>query len=119
MEDMKVLLEPVRASLHQLGEFLPRLLLAMAILLVGWLVAKAARFAMRKVCGPSISACVTDRAASTLPAAGRRRFRYGPHPPLAGLLARGPRGADDRVEQPGPRVCNRAARAGGSSSCPR
>jgi hypothetical protein len=48
MEDVNVLLEPVRASLHQVGEFLPRVLLAIAILLAGWLLAKGLRFAMVK-----------------------------------------------------------------------
>ncbi len=46
MESWNVLIEPVRASLHQVGEFLPRLILALAILVVGWLVAKAVRFAL-------------------------------------------------------------------------
>jgi hypothetical protein len=45
MEDMQMLLEPIRASLRQVGEFLPRVLLATLILIAGWLVAKAARFA--------------------------------------------------------------------------
>ena len=41
MENMEMLLEPIRTSLHQIGEFLPRVLLALAILIVGWLIAKA------------------------------------------------------------------------------
>ena len=45
MENMQMMLEPIRASLHQLGAFLPRVLLAIAILILGWLIAKAARFA--------------------------------------------------------------------------
>jgi Conserved TM helix len=45
MENMQMMLEPIRASLHQVGAFLPRVLLAIAILILGWLVAKAARFA--------------------------------------------------------------------------
>ena len=32
MENMEMLLEPIRTSLHQVGEFLPRVLLALAIL---------------------------------------------------------------------------------------
>ncbi|MEP7062930.1 MAG: hypothetical protein ABI881_11060 [Betaproteobacteria bacterium] len=39
------MLEPIRASLHQVGEFLPRVMLAIAIVIVGWLLAKALRFA--------------------------------------------------------------------------
>ncbi len=45
MEDMQMLIEPIRASLYQVGEFLPRVLLAVVILVVGWLLAKAVRFA--------------------------------------------------------------------------
>ena len=46
MRDIDVVLEPVRALAYQVGAFLPRLLLAIAILLIGWLLAKAARFAV-------------------------------------------------------------------------
>jgi len=44
--DVNMLLESVRESLHQVGAFLPRLLLAIVILIVGWLLAKAVRFAI-------------------------------------------------------------------------
>ena len=46
MREVDVVLEPLRGLLYQVGAFLPRLLLAAAILLVGWLLAKAARFAI-------------------------------------------------------------------------
>lgn len=46
MRDFDVMLEPLRGLLYQLGAFLPRLLLALVILLAGWLLAKAARFAI-------------------------------------------------------------------------
>ena len=46
MRDIDVMLEPVRGLLYQLGAFAPRLVLALAILLFGWLVAKAASFAI-------------------------------------------------------------------------
>lgn len=46
MNSMEMLLEPLRASLHQVGAFLPHVLLAVVILIVGWLLAKAARFAV-------------------------------------------------------------------------
>jgi hypothetical protein len=46
MRDVDVMLEPLRGLLYQVGAFLPRLLLALAVLLVGWLLAKAARFAV-------------------------------------------------------------------------
>ena len=48
MNEVNVLLEPLKASLHQVGEFLPRVLLAIAILVAGWLIAKALRFAIAK-----------------------------------------------------------------------
>jgi hypothetical protein len=46
MDEFNVLLEPIRTSLHQIGTFLPRVLLAIVILIVGWLLAKAVRFAI-------------------------------------------------------------------------
>lgn len=46
MENVNMLLEPIRESLHQIGAFLPRLLLAVFILIIGWLIAKAASFAI-------------------------------------------------------------------------
>jgi hypothetical protein len=46
MEKVDILLEPVRAFLAQIGAFLPRLLLAVAVVIVGWLVAKMVRFAL-------------------------------------------------------------------------
>ena len=46
MENFNMLIEPVRASLHQVGAFLPRVLLAILILIIGWLIAKAVRFAL-------------------------------------------------------------------------
>ena len=48
MEQVDVLLEPVRAFMVQLGVFLPRLGLALLVLIVGFLLAKAARFAVVK-----------------------------------------------------------------------
>jgi hypothetical protein len=46
MENVSMLLEPVRAFLAQVGAFLPRLALAIAVLIAGWLAAKVARFAV-------------------------------------------------------------------------
>lgn len=43
MNQIDIMLEPVRAVLVQFGAFLPRLLLAAIILLIGWLLAKAIR----------------------------------------------------------------------------
>ncbi|MCY7315877.1 MAG: hypothetical protein LH480_09715 [Rubrivivax sp.] len=48
MNELNVLLEPVRGLLQQLGAFLPRLAVGLGILLVGWLLAKAARFSVVK-----------------------------------------------------------------------
>jgi Mechanosensitive ion channel, conserved TM helix len=46
MRNIDVMLEPVRGLLYQIGAFVPRLLLALAVLLLGWLIAKAASFAV-------------------------------------------------------------------------
>lgn len=46
MEKVDVFLEPVRAFLLQVGAFLPRLGLALLVLIAGWLLAKVARFAV-------------------------------------------------------------------------
>lgn len=43
MNQIDIMLEPVRAVMIQFGAFLPRLLLATVILLIGWLLAKAIR----------------------------------------------------------------------------
>ncbi len=48
MEKMDMALEPLRGFLVQLGEFLPRLLVAILILLAGWVLAKAIRLAVAK-----------------------------------------------------------------------
>jgi hypothetical protein len=48
VENVDMLLEPVRVFLAQVGAFLPRLALALAVLIAGWLVAKAARFAVAR-----------------------------------------------------------------------
>lgn len=48
MERVDMMFEPLRALLLQIGAFVPRLLLALGVLLVGVLVAKAARFAVRR-----------------------------------------------------------------------
>lgn len=48
METIDVMLEPVRAFLNQIAGFLPRLALALGVLLAGWLLAKFVRFAIIK-----------------------------------------------------------------------
>src|SRR5512147_845442 len=44
-EEVSMLLEPAKAFLMQVGQLLPKLLLAIIVLVVGWLLAKAVRFA--------------------------------------------------------------------------
>ena len=46
--NIDLLTEPLRAFLHSAGEFLPRLALAAIVLIAGWLLAKAVRFAVVK-----------------------------------------------------------------------
>lgn len=46
MEKVDVMLEPLRIVLLQIGEFLPRLALALVVLLAGWLLAKFVRYAV-------------------------------------------------------------------------
>jgi hypothetical protein len=48
MDQVDVMLEPLRVVLVQVGAFLPRLVLALVVVLAGWLLAKAARFAVVK-----------------------------------------------------------------------
>ena len=46
MDRFEVMLEPLRVFLAQLGELLPRLGLALIVLIAGWLIAKMVRFAV-------------------------------------------------------------------------
>jgi hypothetical protein len=46
MEKVDIMLEPVRAFLVQIGGFLPKFALAIAVVIAGWLLAKVARFAI-------------------------------------------------------------------------
>jgi hypothetical protein len=62
MNDVNMLLEPIRASLHEIGTFLPRVLLAVLILLAGWMIAKLVRFATVKMLRAINFNVVTDRA---------------------------------------------------------
>ena len=48
MDKVDVMLEPLRAILMQVGQFMPKLLLVIVILVAGWLVAKAIRLAVVK-----------------------------------------------------------------------
>src|SRR2546422_4782701 len=44
----EVMLEPLRVFLAQIGDFLPRLGLALIVLIAGWLIAKMIRFAIAR-----------------------------------------------------------------------
>jgi hypothetical protein len=48
MQNIDVMLEPLRAFLLQIGVFVPRLAIALGLLLVGWLLAKALRLGVVK-----------------------------------------------------------------------
>src|ERR1700730_4488645 len=48
MQSIDILLEAAREFLHQIAAFLPRLLLALVVLAIRWLLAKAARFAVER-----------------------------------------------------------------------
>jgi hypothetical protein len=62
MQELNMLLEPVRALLQQIGAFLPRLVVALGVLVVGWLVAKAARFTVVKALRAFNFHVLTERA---------------------------------------------------------
>jgi hypothetical protein len=47
-EEVSMLLEPAKAFLMQVGQFLPKLLLAIVVVVLGWLLAKAVRFAVAR-----------------------------------------------------------------------
>jgi len=48
MDRIEILLEPVRVLLHQAADFLPRLGLALVILVIGYFVARGVKFAIAK-----------------------------------------------------------------------
>jgi len=48
MEKVDIMLEPVKAFLIQIGGFLPKLALAIGVVIAGWLLAKVAMFAIVK-----------------------------------------------------------------------
>ncbi|MDP1649364.1 MAG: hypothetical protein Q8M01_14350 [Rubrivivax sp.] len=62
MQNIDVMLEPLRALLHQVGAFMPRLALALAVLFIGWLVAKAFRFSVVKALRALNFHVLTERA---------------------------------------------------------
>ncbi|WP_418320910.1 mechanosensitive ion channel family protein [Piscinibacter sakaiensis] len=62
MQNIDVVLEPVRSFLQQIGLFLPRLAIAIGILLVGWLIAKAFKLAVVKTLRALNFHVLTERA---------------------------------------------------------
>jgi len=62
MESVDMLLEPARAFLAQVGTYLPRLLLAVLVLIGGWLIAKLARFTILKTLRAVNFHVLTERA---------------------------------------------------------
>lgn len=62
MNDFAFQLEPVRAMLFQIGAFIPRLLVAAAIGVAGWLLAKVVRFAVTKALRAINFPVLTERA---------------------------------------------------------
>lgn len=62
MQDLNMLLEPARALLQEVGAFLPRLLVALGVLIIGWLVAKGLRLGAVKALRAFNFHVLTDRA---------------------------------------------------------
>src|SRR5262249_45005130 len=60
--DVNLLLESLRESLHPIGAFLPRLLVATVSLGIGWLAAKAVRFTIVRALGAINFNVVTQKA---------------------------------------------------------
>jgi flagellar biosynthesis protein FliQ len=62
MDKVDMLLEPVRVFLVQVGHFLPKLALAVVVLIGGWMLAKLARFAVIKALRAINFNVLTERA---------------------------------------------------------
>ncbi len=62
MDNLDVMLVPVRGFLTEIGNFLPRLGVALAVLVVGWLLAKAFRFSVVKALRALNFHVLTERA---------------------------------------------------------
>ena len=85
MQSIDILLDTAREFLHQAATFLPKLLLALVVVAIGWLLAKAARFAVEKGLRALNLPVLTERAGtdSFLQQAGMR----GDTTTLFGLVA--------------------------------
>ncbi len=62
MQEIDMSLEPLRGLLQQIGSFLPRLAIALGVLLVGWLLAKAFRLGVVKALRALNFHILTERA---------------------------------------------------------
>src|SRR5450432_1752486 len=62
MQSIDMFLETTREFLHQIAAFLPRLALALAVVAVGWILAKVARFAVEKALRAINFNVLTERA---------------------------------------------------------
>jgi hypothetical protein len=62
MQNLDVMLDPVRSLLVQIGSYLPRLAVALAILVAGWLLAKAFRYSVVKALRALNFHVLTERA---------------------------------------------------------
>jgi hypothetical protein len=62
MQSIDLLVEATREFLHQFATFLPKLLLAMLVVAVGWLLAKAVRFAIERALRAINFNVLTERA---------------------------------------------------------
>jgi Conserved TM helix len=62
MQSIDMVVDATREFLHQIAAFLPRLLLAMLVVAVGWLLAKAVRFAVERALKAANFTVLTERA---------------------------------------------------------
>src|SRR6202035_4712504 len=85
MHSIDILLDALQVLLHQIATFLPRLLLALFVVAIGWLLSKAARFAVEKGLRAVNFTVLTERAGTDnfLQQAGL----HGDTTTLFGLLA--------------------------------
>jgi hypothetical protein len=62
MQSIDMLVDTTREFLHQIAAFLPRLALALMVIVVGWLLAKAVRFTVEKALRAVNFGVLTERA---------------------------------------------------------
>ena len=62
MQSIDMVVDATREFLHQIAAFLPRLLLALFVVVVGWLLAKAVRFAVQRALKAANFTVLTERA---------------------------------------------------------